>query len=707
MRIVNLTEEFHPCLVEVDLAGDEHWIRDFLQQRHSVKNRTKTVLVVLQEDSAKKTLSVLECVLVQYFASGNYGFVKFLGLNDRYREDNECRLQLINEAIAVINKYAQQSGYNKCDEIFSMVSKKPKFTMVSKRLWSEHCKCLYAAGFRLIETDSFSSNISTESHVLVYKPHLVPNFQVEDGVVGDHISTSDLLNFCEDLISSMDSSYDGKQAVKQIKAHMNIFKESSRLMSSMVKSSFPWNGRAGPCPDNQVAIVGGGLAGLAAAASLSKAGFDVVLLEAANYLGGRVKQVQPFKGFPPFDLGGEFIHGSNTVVNKIAHDNGWVVLPESQCKDEEEGEKIYYKGKLYSLSSDQPEIKSAREAWTEIINSKYRHQDSEPGSVSDSLKVRLEEKGLSRDVLDVMDWWKMKISAGSLEHYGVREGRRRMESKYEWGLGNFRLAESYSQLVKYYLDNSIDVDKRLNWQVKDVVWKGEDRSRSSPGGRILLKNQHGEVLTAKYVIITVPLTVLKDGDITFVPALPASKNAAIDTIQMLGAWKIVCRFKHRFWPETLHQIYSVRGFVSEIWTCTRDSPDSDERCHVIVGFETAEPADEKSVLSGQEALKGFLSHLDKMFGTTADPRPASNSFMDYVYFHWSNHPFIRGGYTSPTAHAYDSRHVLASSVEDRLFFAGEATSLRSCSTVPTAIETGTRVADEVCRVAGLVPCAKL
>ena len=42
--------------------------------------------------------------------------------------------------------------------------------------------------------------------------------------------------------------------------------------------------------------------------------------------GGRVKQVQPFKGFTPIDLGGEFIHGSNTVVNKIAHDNDWVVL---------------------------------------------------------------------------------------------------------------------------------------------------------------------------------------------------------------------------------------------------------------------------------------------------------------------------------------------------------------------------------------------
>lgn len=108
----------------------------------------------------------------------------------------------------------------------------------------------------------------------------------------------------------------------------------------------------------------------------------------------------------------------------------------AQCEDEEEDTKIYYKGKLHSLSNDQPDIVLARDAWTEIINSKYKSQGNE--SESDSMKIRLEEKGLSRDVMDIVDWWKMKISAGSLAHYGVREGRRRMESKYEWGLENFR-----------------------------------------------------------------------------------------------------------------------------------------------------------------------------------------------------------------------------------------------------------------------------
>ena len=91
--------------------------------------------------------------------------------------------------------------------------------------------------------------------------------------------------------------------------------------------NFIFTGSTASCPDNQVAVVGGGVAGLAAALSLSEAGFDVVLLEAADYFGGGVKQVQPFKGFAPVDLGGEFIHGSDSIITRIAKENGWPVLP--------------------------------------------------------------------------------------------------------------------------------------------------------------------------------------------------------------------------------------------------------------------------------------------------------------------------------------------------------------------------------------------
>ena len=50
-------------------------------------------------------------------------------------------------------------------------------------------------------------------------------------------------------------------------------------------------------------------------------------------MGDRVKQAQPFKNFGSFDLGGEFIHGSNTLVNKLALNNGFLILPVSSIKN--------------------------------------------------------------------------------------------------------------------------------------------------------------------------------------------------------------------------------------------------------------------------------------------------------------------------------------------------------------------------------------
>ena len=82
---------------------------------------------------------------------------------------------------------------------------------------------------------------------------------------------------------------------------------------------------------------------------------------------------------------------------------------------------------------------------------------------------------------------------------------------------------------------------------------------------------------------------------------------------MRGALKIVCRFKLQFWPDNLKLIYSVRGFVGEIWMYSRDSTDNHEKCHLVAGFETAAHAEAKIHLSGKEVLEGFLKHLDEIF----------------------------------------------------------------------------------------------
>ena len=117
MRIVNFSEEFNPEIEEELLRSaksiidtERAFLGDFLRRRqYLAKNRMKTVLVASREKTAKENQSHIACeiIFVQYFAGGNYGFVKFISTAERFNELeelNHTRLQLVNEAISVVNK---------------------------------------------------------------------------------------------------------------------------------------------------------------------------------------------------------------------------------------------------------------------------------------------------------------------------------------------------------------------------------------------------------------------------------------------------------------------------------------------------------------------------------------------------------------------------------------------------------------------------
>ena len=58
-----------------------------------------------------------------------------------------------------------------------------------------------------------------------------------------------------------------------------------------------------------VIVIGAGAAGLMAAYELSKKGKQVIILEAANRLGGRIHTLVDSSFSQPIELGAEFIHG--------------------------------------------------------------------------------------------------------------------------------------------------------------------------------------------------------------------------------------------------------------------------------------------------------------------------------------------------------------------------------------------------------------
>jgi monoamine oxidase len=73
-----------------------------------------------------------------------------------------------------------------------------------------------------------------------------------------------------------------------------------------------------PPRETDVIVIGGGLAGLAAAVTCSKAGVRVCLLESAGRVGGRVLTLRdPFDDGLSAEAGGEFVDGAHAVLHQF------------------------------------------------------------------------------------------------------------------------------------------------------------------------------------------------------------------------------------------------------------------------------------------------------------------------------------------------------------------------------------------------------
>ena len=78
------------------------------------------------------------------------------------------------------------------------------------------------------------------------------------------------------------------------------------------------------------------------------------------------------------------------------------------------------------------------------------------------------------------------------------------------------------------------------------------------------------------------------------------------------------------------------------------------------------------------------------------PRNEIEAQLQAPYIHnWSADPFTRGAYAYVPVNGLDDQRILAQPVAEKLFFAGEATSIGHIGTVHGAIQSGQRAAREI------------
>ena len=155
---------------------------------------------------------------------------------------NQCGKYLIcahtrtdNKIQSFFHQEAEKNGFQRVHEIFYHVS--AGFNSAC------HLGCLYDIGFRLVETEHFwgKSTQNNCCHLFVYRPSLIPDFQVENGTLPGQIKTDIIGEFLKELLTSTGHIKNGFNA-SDVEKLQTLIENLENASEVFVKSSFPLHG---------------------------------------------------------------------------------------------------------------------------------------------------------------------------------------------------------------------------------------------------------------------------------------------------------------------------------------------------------------------------------------------------------------------------------------------------------------------------------
>ncbi len=395
--------------------------------------------------------------------------------------------------------------------------------------------------------------------------------------------------------------------------------------------------------DVDVAVIGAGVAGLAAAAALRRAGYKVAVLEAGDRIGGRAWTDHPaaFGGATPFDHGASWLHdaGRNPLVpfarahgEVVGSDIGW----DARVRLFGDG------GQTESLERYQ----KAEERWHQTVMSALDGPDVSLAQAGDPVAgdpwtATIESwegaiiAAADADVLSLRDW-----------HVNALDGENFIAPG---GIG--------AMLVR-----------SLGRAAGEVTLSARVSSLSAATGGVHVGFADGQMLRVGATIVTVSTGVLRADGICFSPGLPGEITAALDGLPMGLLTKIALPAfgddRLGLTPGTdVFRRVELRGapcLSTIFWP---------QATNIAIGFVGGRAA---WTLCGKprDAADFFMAEIVATLGrSSCDGLNPAGALMTG----WGDDPAFLGAYAYAVPGAAGARGVLTTPLWDgRLLFAGEA-----------------------------------
>ena len=406
--------------------------------------------------------------------------------------------------------------------------------------------------------------------------------------------------------------------------------------------------------DINVAIIGAGAAGLGAANALKDSGLSTIVLEARDRVGGRAFTVNPARDIT-FDVGCGWLHS--------ADENSFVPIA-GQLNFEIDKTRPPWREQAFDKAfpiAERTDFIRALDAFYDRAEQAAK-QARQIGRDS-AANLYLEPDNRWNPMIDAISTY---VNGTELDRVSILD----MDAYEDTDL-NWRIRRGYGALIAAYGATS---PLAFNCVVTLI-----DHSAK----RIRIETSRG-TLTADTVIVTVPTNLIADEAIRFHPPLPAKVDAARG-LPLGLADKVTLALDE---PEALPVEGNLRAATMRTEMGTYHLRPFGQPC--IEGFfggrfaRSLEDAGEGALAAA--SIDEIVSILGNDFRRKLKPLAESR---------WAHDPFARGSYSHALPGHADKREVLAEPVDERLFFAGEATSPEFFSTAHGARDSGERAAGEV------------
>nr|XP_054606042.1 peroxisomal N(1)-acetyl-spermine/spermidine oxidase [Nothobranchius furzeri] len=475
----------------------------------------------------------------------------------------------------------------------------------------------------------------------------------------------------------------------------------------------------------RIVIVGCGIAGIAAAHRLHKAGFHHVrILEATERSGGRIKTGR--LGNTMIEIGAAYIHGPSEKNPVFCLARGYNLLepktltPENQAVNVGEYPPLVpnwfsSSGQKLSAESMEPALELFHELIENTPSSKNHKQRSWP-SVGDFIRSEVRRRAAKR--WNEKDKNTRKLLLGAIDTMLKEEccasATHSMDTLDLVGFSMYENIEGvdctfprgFEGLISSLMSELPPDIVTYNRPVRCVHWN------NTKGGEnpVMIECENKEIIAADHVIVTVSLGCLKKHHSTlFSPPLPSQKLLSISKLGFGTCDKIHVEFESPWWDAECEIIYLLwedeekvsdeMKDISKHWIRKVSSfnvlKHSESSSHVLCGWISGYEAEYMETLPEEEIKRSITELIHTFTGDhTITPRRVECT-------QWFHDPWTLGSYSHPAigCSLQDLKNLMEPlpkrGTQPQVLFAGEATHPCYYSTVHGALLTGWREADRL------------